>query len=198
MKGRYAQVRRLNRDRHSITDYDMYILSPLWKIQREKFLAKANYRCEKCGATSSLVGHHRDYSRLGWERETDVLILCEACHAKLHLREEGSVKGRFIGTILQYPLQAEENKIGDSALLRKIRTHKFNREISPEEREGLDYWALFHDVGDKNLKRENAYKESFIEYEFCQRCGRSSTLRLCKFCEWEENIFKHSMENEHL
>jgi 5-methylcytosine-specific restriction endonuclease McrA len=47
---------------------------------RTAALARARWRCERCGAPADDV-HHRTYRRLGVERLEDVEVLCASCHA---------------------------------------------------------------------------------------------------------------------
>ncbi len=41
-------------------------------------------RCQACGGAERLEVHHLTYERLGYERLTDLMVLCHACHAEAH------------------------------------------------------------------------------------------------------------------
>lgn len=61
--------------------YRDYLASPEWRGRRAEKLRHANYRCERCGALGQgLEVHHLTYDRLGHELETDLQVLCPACH----------------------------------------------------------------------------------------------------------------------
>lgn len=61
-------------------EYQDYIQSLDWTELREKALANAGYRCEKCGAEAK-EAHHvsypKDFSRDSVE---NLQVLCKACH----------------------------------------------------------------------------------------------------------------------
>jgi len=63
--------------------YREYLLTPEWLRKRFLVLNRiALNRCQLCNAPGpGLQVHHRDYSRLGSERMTDLIALCEPCHA---------------------------------------------------------------------------------------------------------------------
>lgn len=73
----------LDRDR-----YLSVLRSPRWHQLRTRLLAERGRRCEACkktkgaGVPFSLELHHLTYERLGAERDTDVQLLCDICHAK--------------------------------------------------------------------------------------------------------------------
>ncbi len=46
-----------------------------------RLLAERGHCCERCKAnTPRLSLHHKTYDRLGRERDSDLELLCEACH----------------------------------------------------------------------------------------------------------------------
>ena len=68
-------------------DYHEYIKSPEWKEVSRQAKERAGYRCQLCnrsGDDKSLHTHHRTYDRLFFELESDLIVLCESCHKKLH------------------------------------------------------------------------------------------------------------------
>ena len=62
----------------------LYLKSPEWKSVRRLVLSRDNHCCKACTSTSSLNIHHITYKRLGDERLSDVVCLCNNCHTKLH------------------------------------------------------------------------------------------------------------------
>lgn len=68
-------------------DYHHYLLSEEWKNKRRDVLAFWEYRCVLCYSDENVQVHHRTYERIGNERFTDLILLCDACHAKFHDKE---------------------------------------------------------------------------------------------------------------
>ena len=66
-------------------DYDRYIGSKAWKINREKFLAHYNHQCALCKKTDHLHVHHLHYQTIGSEGPEDVIVCCRRCHFIEHL-----------------------------------------------------------------------------------------------------------------
>ena len=66
----------------------VYLKSRHWLSFRARILAKRGLKCQRCKAVkvfaSDLNLHHLDYSRLGHEDPSDVVVLCWSCHAKAH------------------------------------------------------------------------------------------------------------------
>lgn len=65
-------------------DYYEYIQSPEWKKKRDVCLAYWDNRCAICFSPDNLHVHHRTYDRLGHEQFTDLIVLCDDCHALYH------------------------------------------------------------------------------------------------------------------
>lgn len=64
--------------------YKAYLKSPEWKEKRERVLEFWDYGCATCSSKVDLHVHHRTYIRVGEERLTDLIVLCEICHEKFH------------------------------------------------------------------------------------------------------------------
>ena len=65
--------------------YQDYLRSDIWAEKRKLALARADGKCESCGAifvsNSSLDVHHLNYDRVGGnERLDDLKVLCYPCH----------------------------------------------------------------------------------------------------------------------
>lgn len=63
--------------------YAEYLQSTHWQEFRLKILAFWDYKCCLCFRAAKDV-HHRTYSRVGMELETDCVALCRECHVKVH------------------------------------------------------------------------------------------------------------------
>jgi len=52
---------------------------------RQEVLRRDGWRCQSCGAMSSLEVHHRELrSQSGDDAEQNLITLCTACHAIVH------------------------------------------------------------------------------------------------------------------
>lgn len=67
--------------------YNLYLLTPAWRDYRQEVLAYWGYRCALCvDHRGPLEVHHRTYRRLGREKLTDSVPLCDECHRLFHGR----------------------------------------------------------------------------------------------------------------
>ncbi len=64
--------------------YKEYLTSPEWKNTRQTALQRSGFRCQLCNRPGELNVHHRTYERLGEERNSDLIVLCSACHKRHH------------------------------------------------------------------------------------------------------------------
>ena len=64
--------------------YSQYLKSPEWKQLRERKIVATARRCQVCNSLQGLDVHHRTYSRLGREWDSDLTVLCRRCHAIYH------------------------------------------------------------------------------------------------------------------
>lgn len=63
--------------------YKEYIQSLAWYSKREAALARAERKCQKCGAMGvPLEVHHLTYVRLYDEAPEDLMVVCVPCHDK--------------------------------------------------------------------------------------------------------------------
>ena len=65
-------------------DYNAYLQSEHWQQKRTRILQKRGKRCEVCGIQHRLQVHHLTYARLGNELDSDLKVLCWACHEREH------------------------------------------------------------------------------------------------------------------
>jgi len=65
--------------------YVEYLRSPEWRARRERKLEAADHRCQFCNRhRSSLDVHHRTYENFGEELDSDLIVVCRACHNTFH------------------------------------------------------------------------------------------------------------------
>ena len=65
--------------------YKHYLSSNIWAAKRGVFADRYEKRCGYCENTCARPNlHHLSYARLGNERDTDLVWLCEACHHNVH------------------------------------------------------------------------------------------------------------------
>lgn len=64
--------------------YQAYLQTPEWEAKRLKALRRADHHCELCFADQTLHVHHKTYERRGDERLSDLIVLCDRCHARFH------------------------------------------------------------------------------------------------------------------
>ena len=65
-------------------EYRKYLNSVNWMETKALAKKRAGYRCQLCGSTKYLQVHHNNYSNLGHEEPTDLVVLCRSCHARHH------------------------------------------------------------------------------------------------------------------
>lgn len=84
--------------RISRLEYRSYIRSPAWEEVKRRFYRSRLYRgrCEACLATDKPLDlHHKTYTRLGYERLSDLIPLCRECHEKTHEVHEANDHAKF-------------------------------------------------------------------------------------------------------
>lgn len=106
-----------------MTAYDKYLKSHHWRDLRSKALKDAGGRCALCQHPHDLEPHHLRYGRLFDVTLTDLIVLCSACHSRVHWwidhREVGgetSIDRRFslIARFLQWEGERREQHWIDS------------------------------------------------------------------------------------
>jgi hypothetical protein len=79
--------------------YDAYIQSKAWQQTRQRYLDSGQpIDCRVCGKAwfSGMHFHHMTYERLGDERLSDIVPVCENCHTMIHrLQREFPYLGSF-------------------------------------------------------------------------------------------------------
>ena len=65
-------------------EYQEYLRSDEWHIKCQKVRTFWGNRCAVCNSGGRMHIHHRNYSNLYHEHFTDLILLCENCHATFH------------------------------------------------------------------------------------------------------------------
>lgn len=61
-----------------------YLHSKHWRKTRNRALARSNFSCQQCGSHQRLQVHHLTYAHIGHELDSDLKVLCNNCHRKVH------------------------------------------------------------------------------------------------------------------
>ena len=73
----------------------VYLASPHWKFLKKIAMSTLGRVCVDCGSTKRLQLHHLNYENL-WKENIvrDLVVVCDACHAKRHGIAAGQRKKR--------------------------------------------------------------------------------------------------------
>jgi predicted HNH restriction endonuclease len=104
--------------------YELVVKTDCWKLRREAYLKK-NTWCEICGQSSAAVRfdkfwlevHHLTYERIGDELDSDLMAVCNRCHALLHGLPGGTSTRMALG-YLQYQSESPKRKTIIAKLLK--------------------------------------------------------------------------------
>lgn len=66
--------------------YEEYLKCDHWQTMRRLALEAAENRCILCDSPDNLAVHHRTYLRRGYEKLSDLVVLCGECHERVHDR----------------------------------------------------------------------------------------------------------------
>ncbi len=63
------------------SEYLSYMNGPAWRARRRRYYSTHERKCRACGSRQETQLHHVRYSRLGNERDRDLMPLCGSrCH----------------------------------------------------------------------------------------------------------------------
>lgn len=66
-------------------NYQVYLKSKTWDSKRRQVLKRDEYKCQlNYSHTGPMHVHHKTYERIGRERLSDLITLCENCHRLIH------------------------------------------------------------------------------------------------------------------
>lgn len=69
--------------------YAQYLKSPHWVSLRARFFRSRPRQCWICNSVEDIALHHRTYLRLGAERMSDLVPLCQTHHQTFHTENPG-------------------------------------------------------------------------------------------------------------
>ena len=64
--------------------YNDYLSSVAWKEKCEQIKQQRWFSCDICYSKKHLVVHHKNYSSVGFERPSDLMVVCFNCHHMIH------------------------------------------------------------------------------------------------------------------
>jgi 5-methylcytosine-specific restriction endonuclease McrA len=83
---------RLNKLGYS--NYSSYLSSDHWQNIRHLLILERGKTCQICLTIGSkLNAHHRTYERFGNELLSDLILICDDCHRRIHQSERMGCKG---------------------------------------------------------------------------------------------------------
>ena len=89
--------------------YDEYKSSPAWQRKRNAVIQRDGGQCV-CGAPATEM-HHKTYNNLGKEPLSELVMLCNACHNRLHPDEPGDPRGSAYWRNFATYMNENENKL---------------------------------------------------------------------------------------
>jgi 5-methylcytosine-specific restriction endonuclease McrA len=73
------------REIFDLMTYEGYLKTEHWKDARADAIYRADYKCQLCSEKDrQLQVHHNNYECLGNEGYSDMIALCDQCHARHH------------------------------------------------------------------------------------------------------------------
>ena len=89
--------------------YDAYKSSPAWQRKRNAVKQRDGGQCV-CGAPATEM-HHKTYKNLGKEPLSELVMLCNACHNRLHPAEPGDPRGKAYWDKFATYMKENENNL---------------------------------------------------------------------------------------
>lgn len=121
-------------------NYEEYLKTDHWKNFRQKALQYHGNKCCKCGTLKHLQVHHLTYERRGCELLSDVIVVCEKCHQRIHNSQYNDMI----------------NELWEKYNLNKITIDEFSKEMLPVFVLKTNiYYYKFYDFFKNDLKQSN-------------------------------------------
>jgi 5-methylcytosine-specific restriction endonuclease McrA len=82
----------------TLENYSEYLHSNHWKLLKVRYRKSKLFKsgaCSICGSYKRINIHHKSYIRIGNERLSDLMVLCQDCHHKLHKAYNGKVSSHI-------------------------------------------------------------------------------------------------------
>lgn len=100
-------------------NYEEYLQTKHWLLLRKEIYVKRNKQCEICHKRlKSYHVHHKYYTRIGFEADSDLMLLCKKCHENIH-KEKKRIADNFV------------------PITRPIKTNKIQEKIEYDKK---DHW----------------------------------------------------------
>lgn len=74
-------------------NYKAYLDSKWWAAMRTLILHRDKNKCRMCNRRDGLEVHHLNYERVGQERDSDLVTLCDRCHNDIHWQQRMVLAG---------------------------------------------------------------------------------------------------------
>jgi len=71
-----------------VMPYRAFLGTKYWAERSRNAKERAGHRCQLCNSKAELNTHHRTYDRRGNEDDSDLTVLCAACHEKFHAKQK--------------------------------------------------------------------------------------------------------------
>lgn len=168
---------------------DKYLKSRHWKQVRKDIYCYRNGNCQKCHR-HLMFGlsrvHHLNYDNMGSEKKTDLMLLCDECHAEIH------------GTESRWQKRRREE------IIRIIRT-KDPEDIPPSILEGYEdldlmdnpeKWFESHKVVVKATDKQIAFARTIAEYMHIDLPEKETKEEYSKFISENVGIFNAMKRGE--
>ena len=75
---------RISKKNFYLKRHRKYINSHIWRLRKQKFFDLFGKKCKRCGSEENINLHHNNYSRMGKEKDKDLMSLCQNCHTEFH------------------------------------------------------------------------------------------------------------------
>lgn len=80
----YQKMSNYGRGNHK-SSYKKYLKSDRWRRIRGFMLEESKFCCQLCGTKNEILDvHHNNYTRVGDEQLSDLIVLCRDCHFTFH------------------------------------------------------------------------------------------------------------------
>lgn len=78
-------------------EYRKYLKGEVWLATRKGFIVQHKTKvCELCGSGEKLRVHHHTYKRVGSEKISDLALVCNSCHARIHFKNGKKINLSFL------------------------------------------------------------------------------------------------------
>lgn len=159
----YKRKRIVCKDTGEICSGKDYLNTKHWRKLRNVIYNKFQGKCQRCGKaepSDHMNVHHMTYKRIGKESHSDLMLLCEHCHAIIHGRmaDEKGVKRK------NYQYFKEKCK-------RKAHGNKIADAIPAIKADSIESTIRRQDVICVYLELKQGVDEEYISQKYCMDCN---------------------------